>query len=56
MEIKVESFSIEGLNIEYDDKKSITEDAKKRMSAMFIAVREKSGMNRKEFAEWLGIP
>ncbi|MCR5255184.1 MAG: transcriptional regulator [Acetatifactor sp.] len=22
----------------------------------FISVREKTGMNRKEFSEWLGIP
>ena len=26
------------------------------MSAMCVKVREQTNMNRKEFAEWLGIP
>ena len=32
------------------------ERRKKRMSAMCVKVREQTNMNRKEFAEWLGIP
>ena len=32
------------------------EGRKKRMSAMCVKVREQTNMNRKEFAEWLGIP
>ena len=26
------------------------------MSAMCVAIRKQTNMNRKEFAEWLGIP
>lgn len=50
--------NIEGLNIElekedYEDK----EKRKKRLMAYaFRAVREQTKMNRKEFADWLGIP
>lgn len=56
MENEVISYFVDEMNIEYEDKKYHAENAKKRMSAIFIAVREKTGMNRKEFAEWLGIP
>ena len=32
-------------------------DARKRLlAASFVAVRNMTGMNRKEFAEWLAIP
>lgn len=52
------SLSIEGLDlvIEYD-KGSVKENQADRIQAYEIkAVREKTGMNRKDFAEWLGIP
>ncbi len=52
------SLNIEGLDlvIEYD-KGSVKENQADRIQAYEIkAVREKTGMNRKDFAEWLGIP
>ena len=52
------SLNIEGLElvIEYD-KGSKKENQADRIQAYEIkAVREKTGMNRKDFAEWLGIP
>ncbi len=32
------------------------EERKRRMASMCIKVREQTDMNRKQFAEWLGIP
>ncbi len=29
---------------------------KRRLASAFVMVRNKTGMNRKEFAAWLGIP
>ena len=29
---------------------------KRRLASAFVTVRNKTGMNRKEFAAWLGIP
>jgi DNA-binding transcriptional regulator YiaG len=50
-----EVYCIEGLDIEIE--KRSDEDAGRRMTAyMFRAIREQTGMNRKDFAEWLGIP
>ena len=43
---------IEGLEIEIEKH----DDERKNMANVFLAVREKSGMSRKEFSEWLGIP
>ena len=39
-----------------ENEKADKEGRKKRMSAMCVKVREQTNMNRKEFAEWLGIP
>ena len=53
------TLEIEGinLNIEYDKANEEEEATGKRLTAYAIkAVREQSGMNRKDFAEWLGIP
>ena len=53
------TLEIEGmnLNIEYDRAKDEKEPTGKRLTAYAIkAVREQSGMNRNDFAEWLGIP
>ncbi len=45
MEIEIEKFDT-------DDS-----ETKRRESAyMFMAIRMQSGMNRKEFSDWLGIP
>ena len=52
------TLNIEGLDlvIEYD-KKDVKKDQADRIQAYEIkAVREKTGMNRKDFAAWLGIP
>lgn len=38
-------------------KKSGLEDVKKSVtSENFVSLRKETGMNRKEFAEWMGIP
>ena len=39
-----------------ENEKFDKEGRKKRISAMCVKVREQTKMNRKEFAEWLGIP
>ena len=49
---------IEGLDllIEYDEKEA-KKDLADRIQAYDIkAIREQTGMNRKDFAAWLGIP
>lgn len=50
--------NIEGLDLVIEcDKKDAKKDQADRIQAYEIkAVREKTGMNRKDFAEWLGIP
>lgn len=53
------NLEIEGinLNIEYEKKKGEKELTGKRLTAYTIkAIREQTGMNRKEFADWLHIP
>ena len=46
-----------GLLVEQTDKKKADADKKKRMYASaFAYIRNQTGMNRKEFAEYLGIP
>ncbi len=45
------------LKIDVESTVNQKEDFVRRMRAyQFISVREKTGMNRKEFSEWLGIP
>lgn len=47
---------IEGI-IEFIDSKKVKELSGKRLTAYYLElVRMKTGMNRKEFAEWLHIP
>ncbi|SCH31278.1 MULTISPECIES: helix-turn-helix domain-containing protein [Lachnospiraceae] len=50
--------NIEGLNIKLEKVEYVDEEKRKKrlMAYMFKAVREQTKMNRKEFAEWLGIP
>lgn len=52
------TFEIEGmkLNIEVDKATASDDDAKRLQAYKLSAIREQSGMNRKDFAEWLGIP
>lgn len=45
-----------GDGIVIENEKYQKEERKRRMSAMCVAVRMQTKMNRKEFAEWLGIP
>ena len=56
-----ESFDLEyianGVTIENEKKADMDESRKKRMLAStFVMVRNQTGMNRKDFAAWLGIP
>lgn len=47
----------DGVIIDRIDKKKANEARNKRLFAeAFIKVRNEAGMNRKDFAEWLGIP
>ncbi len=55
-EIKDLEYIVDGMMIETVSVKDKGEDAKKRMASYFIMVRKMTGMNRKQFAEWLGIP
>ena len=53
----MKTINIEGIEIEYEDAKSADESCKKRMMAYYFkSIREQSGMNRKDFADWLEIP
>ena len=46
-----------GLLVEQTDKKKADADKKKRMYASaFAYIRSQTGMNKKEFAEYFGIP
>ena len=53
----MEAYLIEGLQIEIEKVEgNDTDDQKKKMSYLFRAIREQSGMSRKDFAVWLGVP
>ena len=55
--MKKEKINIEGIQIEVDKYDHGDKDAKRRMLAYcFRMIRQESGMNRKDFSEWLGIP
>ena len=56
MDYRVEDCEIEGLLIEVEKQPENADEIKKKTAAMFIGIRAQAGMNRKEFAEWLGIP
>ena len=46
-----------GVLIENESIEGMESDRRKRLlAASFVAVRNMTGMNRKEFAEWLAIP
>ena len=47
----------EGLILEMEDAEKHKAEQSNRVSAyLFILIRQQTNMNRKEFAEWLGIP
>lgn len=49
--------NIEGIDIEIENIKNPDKDAQRRLMAYeFKCIREMSGMNRVDFANWLGIP
>ncbi len=50
------TYTADGINIEvekHEDKKTME---RRIMAYAFKMIREESGMNRKDFSEWLGIP
>ena len=51
------TYDFEGIEIEYEKNDPEDKDYQRRMTAYaFKQIREKSGMSRPEFAEYLGIP
>ena len=55
--MKKEIYNIEGIKIEIEKYDKEDSDAERRkMAYAFKVIREESGMNRKDFSEWLGIP
>lgn len=55
--ILVEKLDQTGLEADRENRlKEIAENNKKLMADAFMKVRKESGMNRKDFSEWLGIP
>ena len=56
-ELKDLEFFANGVLIENESIERLESDRRKRLLAeSFVAVRNMTGMNRKEFAEWLAIP
>ena len=52
-----EKYNVEGLEIEVEI--TTTDDVeaeRRRMAYVFKMIREQSGMNRKDFSDWLGSP
>ena len=48
-------YIINGIPVEVE-KNDDAAEKKRLLAAAFISVREQTKMNRKEFADWLGIP
>ena len=56
-ELRKLEYLADGMLIETEKSADFDENRKKRLLASsFLMVRNTTGMNRKEFAEWLGIP
>lgn len=56
LDLKLDSIA-NGVLVEQTDKKKADADKKKRMYASaFAYIRSHTGMNKKDFAEYLGIP
>ena len=49
-------YTADGINIEVDKYEDEKIRERRIMAYAFKMVRKESGMNRKDFAEWLGIP
>jgi DNA-binding transcriptional regulator YiaG len=55
--MRTEKYNIEGIEVEIEiADRSETDAERMRIAYVFRAIREFSGMNRKEFSEWLEIP
>lgn len=55
--MKTEVYNVEGIEIEVEKtSKDDTEAERRKMAYAFKMIRDQSGMNRKDFSEWLGIP
>lgn len=55
--MRTEKYNIEGIEVEIEFNDRSEADAERmRIAYVFRAIREFSGMNRKEFSEWLEIP
>ena len=55
--MRTEKYNVEGIEVEIEINDRSAEDAERmRVAYVFRAIREFSGMNRKEFSEWLEIP
>ncbi len=55
--MKTESYNVEGIEIEVERiSKEDTEAERRKMAYAFKMIREQSGMTRKDFSDWLGIP
>jgi toxin-antitoxin system, antitoxin component, xre family len=52
-----EIYNVEGIEIEVEKTTTTDKDSERhKMAYAFKMVREQSGMNRKDFSDWLGIP
>ena len=49
-------YTVDGMNIDVDKHEDEKTKERRLMAYAFKMVRKESGMNRKDFAEWLGIP
>ena len=55
--MKTEIYNVEGIEIEVErTSKDDTEAECRKMAYAFKMIREQSGMNRKDFSDWLSIP
>ncbi len=55
--MRKEIYNVEGMEIEIEIIDETDNNSRRsRIACMFKAVREQSGMSRKEFSDWLGIP
>ena len=55
--MRTEKYNIEGIEVEIEFNDRSEADAERmRIAYVFRAIREFSGMNRKDFSEWLEIP
>ena len=54
--MKTETYNVEGIEIEFERDQNGDNAERYKMAYAFRMIREQSGMNRKDFSDWLGIP